>query len=77
MKTQKDVDDIWKEIKKYEDALKRKQDELTELIKVLKPKALNIPCVIVSVCDDWIHDERVKCNDDNYCPICGKNIKAN
>lgn len=27
------------------------------------------------ICDDWIHQERVKQNDDNYCPICGKNLK--
>jgi rubrerythrin len=27
------------------------------------------------ICDDWIHGERVKFNDDNYCPICGKQLQ--
>ena len=26
-------------------------------------------------CADWIHEERVEHNDDNYCPICGKKLK--
>ncbi len=28
------------------------------------------------VCDDWIHQERIKNNDDNYCPICGKQLQS-
>ena len=27
------------------------------------------------LCDDWIHEERIKNNDDNYCPICGKKLQ--
>lgn len=27
-------------------------------------------------CDDWIHNERVKMNDDIYCPICGKKLQS-
>jgi len=27
------------------------------------------------LCDDWIHEERVKQNDDTYCPICGKKLQ--
>ena len=27
------------------------------------------------LCDDWIHEERVKRNDDKYCPICGKKLQ--
>ena len=26
--------------------------------------------------DDWIHEERVKQNDDTYCPICGKKLQS-
>lgn len=36
----------------------------------------NVP-VMRSVCDDWIHNERIKMNDDKYCPICGKQLQAN
>ena len=28
------------------------------------------------ICDDWINEERVKQNDDNYCPICGKQLQS-
>lgn len=28
------------------------------------------------ICEDWIHEERVKQNDDNYCPICGKQLQS-
>tara|TARA_R110000796_G_scaffold251566_3_gene383327 strand:+ start:360 stop:596 length:237 start_codon:yes stop_codon:yes gene_type:complete len=28
------------------------------------------------ICDDWIHEERVKQNDDTYCPICGKQLQS-
>jgi len=45
MKTDKDIDKLWHDIKKYEDALKRKQEELTELIDKLKPKQCDIPIV--------------------------------
>ena len=41
MKTDKDIDKLWHDIKKYEDALKRKQEELTELIDKLKLKQCN------------------------------------
>ncbi len=27
-----------------------------------------------ATCDDWIHKERVKQNEDNYCPICGEQL---
>ena len=27
------------------------------------------------ICDDWIHEERVKQNDDTYCPVCGKQLQ--
>ncbi len=27
-------------------------------------------------CESWIHEERVKHNDDNYCPICGEKLKT-
>jgi len=46
MKTYKDIDKLWHDIKKYEDALKRKQEELTELIDKLKPKQCDIPIVM-------------------------------
>lgn len=40
-------------------------------------KQLTIPVVSNSViCDDWIHEERVKQNDDTYCPICGKQLQS-
>lgn len=26
-------------------------------------------------CDDFIHEERVKQNDDKFCPICGKKLQ--
>jgi len=29
-----------------------------------------------AICDDWIHKERVMQNDDNYCPICGKQLQS-
>jgi hypothetical protein len=38
---------------------------------------LSLLCVSNHViCDDWIHEERVKQNDDNYCPICGKQLQS-
>ena len=52
----------------------RKQVE-TEL------KNCSIPAVVGRseqlVCDEWIHQERVKQNDDKYCPLCGKQLQAN
>lgn len=40
-------------------------------------KNLTIPVVSNHVfCDDWIHQERIKNNDDNYCPICGKQLQS-
>ncbi len=50
MKTDKDIDELWYDIKKYEDALKRKQEELTELIDKLKPKQCAIH-VVTYWCD--------------------------
>lgn len=29
-----------------------------------------------TLCEDWIHQERVKANDDKYCPICGDKLQA-
>lgn len=29
-----------------------------------------------SFCKEWIHKERVKMNDDIYCPICGKQLQG-
>jgi Zn finger protein HypA/HybF involved in hydrogenase expression len=29
-----------------------------------------------TLCDDWIHQERIKANDDKYCPLCGKKLQA-
>lgn len=29
-----------------------------------------------SSCDEWIHKERVRVNDDKYCPICGENLQT-
>jgi len=26
-------------------------------------------------CHDWIHNERVKQNDDTFCPVCGKQLQ--
>ncbi|MCP4052873.1 MAG: hypothetical protein GY739_07380 [Mesoflavibacter sp.] len=49
MKTDKDIDKLWHDIKKYEDALKRKQEELTELIDNLKPKQCDIHVVSKSL----------------------------
>lgn len=31
----------------------------------------------VVVCPDWIHKERRIQNEDNFCPICGTDIRAN
>tara|TARA_R110000782_G_scaffold124173_1_gene215724 strand:- start:66 stop:311 length:246 start_codon:yes stop_codon:yes gene_type:complete len=42
-------------------------------------EALTIHSVVVpkgTLCDDWIHQERVKCNDDKYCPLCGEKLQA-
>ena len=49
MKTDKDIDKLWHDIKKYEDALKRKQEELTDLIDKIKPKQCDIHSVSVSL----------------------------
>lgn len=27
------------------------------------------------ICDGWIHDERVKHNDDKFCPLCGEKLQ--
>lgn len=32
---------------------------------------------IESDCAEWIHEERVKMNDDTFCPICGKKLQNN
>ena len=45
MKTDKDIDKLWCDIKKYEYALKRKQQELTDLIEKLKPEQCVMPVV--------------------------------
>ena len=40
---------------------------------------LSLPVVVVpkgTLCDDWIHQERVKSNDDKYCPLCGEKLQA-
>ena len=29
----------------------------------------------VVVCPEWMHKERRKQNDDNFCPICGTDIR--
>lgn len=47
------------------------------LLKDYETEQLAIPRVSNSViCDDWIHEERVKQNDDTYCPICGKQLQS-
>lgn len=28
------------------------------------------------ICPEWIHEERVKMNDDIYCAICGKQLQS-
>ena len=28
-----------------------------------------------SDCDEWIHQERIKQNDDKYCPLCGDKLQ--
>lgn len=45
----------------------------------LESKVLALTIPVVSnhvVCDDWIHQERIKNNDDNYCPICGEQLQS-
>ena len=29
----------------------------------------------VTVCPEWLHKERRKVNEDNFCPICGTDIR--
>jgi len=46
------------------------------MIRLAKNVSLNLD-VSSSRCDDWIHNERIKMNDDKYCPICGTKLQAN
>jgi len=49
----------------------------TKWLEAKLVKKLTIPNVRNHVvCDDWIHQERIKNNDDNYCPICGKQLQS-
>jgi predicted GIY-YIG superfamily endonuclease len=64
----------------YIEKLTKENAVLRELIIEDESKQLNIAVVsnnAVAVCDEWIHKERVKVNDDTYCPICGTYLKAN
>lgn len=47
---------------------------ITSLDRVFEDKEQDQLSAIV-VCEDWIHDLRVKNNDDNYCPICGEQLQ--
>jgi hypothetical protein len=38
-------------------------------------EAINYTHSCTELCEDWIHEERVKQNDDKYCPICGKKLQ--
>lgn len=31
--------------------------------------------VVRSVCNDWVHKERIKMNNDKFCPICGEQLQ--
>lgn len=62
----------------YGDYVKSEQlVKLFEVYHISEVKKLNKSDVMRSVCDDWIHNERIKMNDDKYCPICGKKLQAN
>ena len=71
---------VWKELEKMGWSNKPKDMHLEyfeDIIEATK-KALTIPDVVgrsEQLCDEWIHEERVKQNDDTYCPICGKKLQ--
>lgn len=43
---------------------------LDDLVKKLTTR----DTISSTICDEWIHEERVKQNDDKYCPLCGKQL---
>ena len=79
MKTQKDIEQAWNDIKKYEQKLKNKTEELEILINKLSQKQCAINGVsnneacVVSVCEDckipFTYDWHL---EYNTCPKCGK-----
>lgn len=47
----------------------QKIDEVTQLKARVKKLEEGI-----DDCEDWIHNERINHNADNFCPICGKQL---
>lgn len=51
---------------------------ISDIVDMMEEYAGQFKTVLAtSVCPDWIHNERVKMNDDKFCPICGKKLQTN
>lgn len=59
-----------RELKKAIDLVTQKQ------IDAKPQEELTTPVSDSIICDDWVHNERVRQNNDIYCPICGKKLQT-